>query len=94
MMAEDQAMGVLSWIFFGLIAGIIAKLLTPGADARGCFVTIAIGIAGAALGGFIGTQLGLGTIQGFDLRSLGLAVLGSVLLLLVLRALNRPATVE
>jgi len=84
-------MGVLSWILFGLVAGILARLLTPGSDGRGCFVTIAIGIAGAALGGFIGTQLGLGTIQGFDLRSLGLAVLGSILLLIVLRALNRPA---
>jgi uncharacterized membrane protein YeaQ/YmgE (transglycosylase-associated protein family) len=83
-------MGIVSWLVFGLIAGIIAKLLTPGADARGCFVTIAIGIAGAAIGGFIGAQLGWGGINGFDLRSLGMAVLGSVLLLLVLRALNRP----
>jgi len=87
-------MGVLSWLIFGLIAGLVAKMLTPGSDARGCFVTIAIGIAGAAIGGFIGTQLGLGTIDGFDLRSLGLAVLGSILLLLVLRALNRPTMVE
>lgn len=83
-------MAVLSWILFGLVAGVIAKLLTPGADARGCIVTIVIGIAGAAIGGFIGTRLGLGGIDRFDLRSLGLAVLGSILLLLVLRALSRP----
>jgi uncharacterized membrane protein YeaQ/YmgE (transglycosylase-associated protein family) len=87
-------MGIISWLFFGLIAGLLARMLTPGADARGCFVTIAVGIAGAAIGGFIGTQLGIGTINGFDLRSLGLAVLGSILLLIVLRALNRPAAVD
>jgi uncharacterized membrane protein YeaQ/YmgE (transglycosylase-associated protein family) len=51
-----------------------------------------IGIAGAAIGGWIGTQLGWGTVQGFDLRSLALAVLGSVLLLLVLRALSGRAS--
>jgi uncharacterized membrane protein YeaQ/YmgE (transglycosylase-associated protein family) len=81
-------MGVLSWLIFGFLAGLIAKMLTPGVDARGCIVTIVVGIAGAAIGGWIGTQLGFGTIDGFDLRSLGLAVLGAVLLLLGLRAIS------
>jgi uncharacterized membrane protein YeaQ/YmgE (transglycosylase-associated protein family) len=85
-------MGVISWIVFGLLAGLIAKWLTSGSDPKGCFVTIIIGIVGAAIGGWIGTQLGLGTITGFDLRSLALAVVGAVLLLLVLRAVSgRPA---
>ena len=81
-------MGVLSWLLFGFLAGLIAKLLTPGYDVGGCVVTIVVGIAGAAIGGWIGTQLGFGTIDGFDLRSLALAVLGSILLLLVLRAIR------
>ena len=81
-------MGVLSWIVFGFIAGLIAKLLTSGSDPKGCFVTIVIGIAGAAIGGWIGTQLGLGTIIGFDLRSLALAVMGSIVLLIGLRAVG------
>jgi uncharacterized membrane protein YeaQ/YmgE (transglycosylase-associated protein family) len=85
-------MGVLSWILFGLVAGAVAKLLMPGSgDPRGCLVTVAIGIAGAAIGGWIGTQLGMGKISEFDLRSLGLAVVGSIVLLLILRALQRPA---
>jgi uncharacterized membrane protein YeaQ/YmgE (transglycosylase-associated protein family) len=83
-------MGVLSWIVFGLVAGLLARALTPGPNPHGCFVTIAIGIAGAAIGGWIGTQLGFGKWDGFELRSLGLAILGSIVLLLILRALQGP----
>jgi uncharacterized membrane protein YeaQ/YmgE (transglycosylase-associated protein family) len=51
-------MGVLSWILFGLIVGVIAKLLMPGRDPGGIVVTIVLGIVGAVLGGFLGRQLG------------------------------------
>lgn len=85
-------MGVLSWIVFGLLAGLIAKWLTSGSDPKGCLVTVVIGIVGAAIGGWIGTQLGLGTITGFDLRSLALAVVGAILLLLILRAVGGRIT--
>jgi uncharacterized membrane protein YeaQ/YmgE (transglycosylase-associated protein family) len=81
-------MGALSWIVFGFLAGLIAKWLTSGSDPKGCIVTIVIGIVGAAIGGWVGTQLGLGNVNGFDLRSFALAVAGSVLLLLALRALS------
>ena len=81
-------MGALSWIVMGLLAGLIAKWLTSGSDPKGCLVTIVIGIVGAAIGGWVGTQLGLGTVSGFDLRSVALAVMGSVLLLLILRAVS------
>jgi uncharacterized membrane protein YeaQ/YmgE (transglycosylase-associated protein family) len=81
-------MGALSWIVLGLLAGLIAKWLTSGSDPKGCLVTIVIGIVGAAIGGWVGTQLGLGSVSGFDLRSLALAVMGSVLLLLILRAVS------
>lgn len=84
-------MGVVSWIVFGLLAGLLARALTPGPNPQGCFVTVAIGIAGAAIGGWIATQLGWGHPNGFDVRSLGLAVLGSIVLLLILRALQGPA---
>ena len=84
-------MGALSWIVFGLLAGLIAKWLTSGSDPKGCIVTIVIGIVGAAIGGWIGTQLGLGTISGFDVRSLALAVMGAIVLLLVLRAVSGRA---
>jgi uncharacterized membrane protein YeaQ/YmgE (transglycosylase-associated protein family) len=51
-------MGILSWIVFGLVVGIIAKLLMPGRDPGGFIVTILLGIAGALLGGFIGRAMG------------------------------------
>ncbi len=78
-------MGILSWIVFGLIAGAIAKFLTPGRDPGGCILTIVIGILGALLGGWIATRLGYGGISGFDLRSFVIAILGSILLLLLWR---------
>ena len=80
-------MGCLSWFLVGLIAGGLAKLVMPGRDPGGCIVTSLIGIAGALLGGFVGTFLGLGSFQGFDLRSLGLAVLGSLVVLAIYRVI-------
>jgi uncharacterized membrane protein YeaQ/YmgE (transglycosylase-associated protein family) len=75
-------MGILSWIIFGLLAGALAKFLIPGKDPGGCLITILLGVVGASLGGWIGTQLGFGTVDGFNLGSFGLAVLGAVILLL------------
>lgn len=82
-------MGILSWIIFGLIAGAIAKWVMPGEDPGGCLITIVIGIAGAILGGWIGIQLGIGEgIREFNLRNLFLAIAGSVILLLIYRAIK------
>lgn len=74
-------MGIISWIVFGLIAGVLAKWIMPGRDPGGVIVTILIGVAGAFVGGFVGTLLGLGTVSGFDIRSFFIAVGGAVLLL-------------
>ena len=84
-------MNILTWVLFGLIAGGIAKLIVPGKDAGGCLVTIGIGVAGAVLGGYLGTTLvDWGTVTGFDLKSLGIAVGGSIVLLVLFRLLMRP----
>ena len=74
-------MGILTWIVFGLIAGALAKWIMPGPDPGGILVTILIGILGAVVGGFIGSFIGLGGVEGFDIGSLVIAVLGSLLLL-------------
>lgn len=79
------SMGILSWIVFGLLVGIVAKLLMPGKDPGGLIITIVLGIAGAFLGGFIGTQLGLGGFSGWNFKSFLLAVGGSILLLILYR---------
>ena len=74
-------MGFLSWILLGLIVGVLAKWIMPGPDGGGMILTIALGIAGAFVGGFLGTQLGLGSVSGFGFGSLALAVGGALLLL-------------
>lgn len=78
-------MGILSWIILGLVAGALAKLVMPGKDPGGIIITILIGIGGALLGGLVAAQLGFEGVSGFDVRSLGVALAGSVLLLLIYR---------
>ena len=82
-------MGILLWAVFGLIAGAIAKFLMPGKGPGGIILTIALGIIGAIVGGFIGTQLGFGDVSGFDFRSMLLAVGGGVLVLFLYGLVTR-----
>ncbi|MHB1219653.1 MAG: GlsB/YeaQ/YmgE family stress response membrane protein [Alphaproteobacteria bacterium] len=81
-------MGFLAWVVLGLIAGAIAKWVLPGNDPGGVIVTIVIGIVGAVVGGFIGTALGFGAVDGLNLGSIAIAVLGSIVLLLGFRAVR------
>jgi uncharacterized membrane protein YeaQ/YmgE (transglycosylase-associated protein family) len=74
-------MGIISWVVLGLIVGALAKWIMPGRDPGGIFITIGLGIAGAFVGGFIGSALGLGTVTGFNVGSLALATAGALLLL-------------
>ena len=75
--------GWLWWILIGLLAGLIAKAITPGRDPGGCLVTIVIGIAGAVLAGFIGQQLGwYRQNEGAGFLA---AIVGAILILLVYR---------
>ena len=71
-------MEILGWIVFGLIVGAIARFLVPGpSDFRGCLPTIALGIVGAVIGGFIGKQL---DIKGW---SFVLSLIGAALVLVI-----------
>jgi len=82
-------MGILSWAVFGLIAGVLAKWIMPGKDPGGILITILLGIGGAVVGGFIGTQLGFGDVTGFNLQSFLVAVGGALLLLLGYRMITK-----
>lgn len=82
-------MGILSWIIFGLIAGVVAKFLMPGRDGGGFIMTILLGVAGAFVGGWIGTQLGFGNVTGFNLNSFFTAIVGALALLFVYRVLKK-----
>jgi uncharacterized membrane protein YeaQ/YmgE (transglycosylase-associated protein family) len=80
-------MGILSWIVFGLVVGIIAKLLMPGRDPGGFIVTILLGIAGALVGGFIGRAMGFygdGQTAGYLV-----SILGAIILLALYRMMVR-----
>ena len=80
-------MGILSWIVFGLVVGIIAKLLMPGRDPGGFIVTILLGIAGALLGGFVGRAMGFyGPSQGAGWL---MSIVGAIVLLLLYRLVAR-----
>ena len=72
-------MDILLWIVFGLVVGIVAKLIMPGHDPGGIFLTIILGVVGAMLGGWIGRVMGLyreGEAAGFIM-----AVVGAVIIL-------------
>ena len=70
-------MGIIGWVLFGGVVGVIAKLLMPGRDPGGFVITILLGIAGALLGGFLGRALGL--YREGDPVGYIMAVIGSIL---------------
>ncbi|KKD01060.1 GlsB/YeaQ/YmgE family stress response membrane protein [Photobacterium sp. WH77] len=76
-------MGIFSWIILGLIAGALAKWLMPGKDGGGWIVTMALGIVGAFVGGWVGSLIGLGPVTGVNIGSLITATLGAFIVLLV-----------
>ena len=77
--------GILGWILFGLIVGVIAKLIMPGRDPGGIIVTMLLGIVGAVLGGFLGRSLGFYGPQ----QAAGwlMSIVGAILVLLLYRVL-------
>ena len=84
-------MGLLAWILLGLFAGAIARAIIPGrTEPGGCIGTTAVGILGALLGGFLASALHIGHIHDFfNLGTWLIAIAGSVILLLIIRAVAR-----
>ena len=76
-------MSIIGWILFGLVVGVIGKLLMPGRDPGGFVITILLGVAGALVGGFIGQALGL--YQPDEPAGFIMAVIGSIILLVIYR---------
>ena len=79
-------LAIVGWILFGLIVGLVAKLVTPGQDPGGIVMTTALGIVGAILGGFVGRLLGL--YQAGQGAGYIMATLGAVLILFVYRQVS------
>jgi len=81
---------ILGWILFGLLAGAVARALTPGKHGIGCFGTLAVGVIGALLGGLLGEAVFGDEVDfGWDLKPFLLSVAGAIVLLLGLNALRR-----
>ena len=83
--------GILGWILFGLVVGVIAKLVMPGRDPGGIFVTIILGIVGAVVGGFAGRAMGFygpGQSAGWLM-----SIAGAIIVLAVYRMFTRRRTV-
>jgi uncharacterized membrane protein YeaQ/YmgE (transglycosylase-associated protein family) len=74
-------MGIFSWIILGLIAGALAKWLMPGEQGGGWIITMVLGIAGAFVGGWLGTLVGIGSVTGINVVSVLTAAVGAVIVL-------------
>lgn len=83
-------MSIIAWIVLGFLAGVIAKAIMPGAERVGIILTTVLGIAGALLGGFLATALGLGDPidEFFDLSTWVAAVAGALIILFLWNALR------
>lgn len=85
-------MSIIGWILFGLVVGVVAKLLMPGRDPGGMIVTVLLGIVGALIGGFIGRLLGW--YGESDPVGFIMAVIGAILVLFAYRKISRPSSVQ
>jgi uncharacterized membrane protein YeaQ/YmgE (transglycosylase-associated protein family) len=83
-------MGIIAWIIIGLLAGLIAKAIVPGKDPGGVIITMLLGVVGGLLGGYLGKVLfHVDSIDGFfDVSTWIAAIAGSVIVLLIYRAVT------
>jgi uncharacterized membrane protein YeaQ/YmgE (transglycosylase-associated protein family) len=85
-------MGLLTWICVGLVAGFIAELAVGGGlggiSIERLIVTILLGVGGAILGGFVSSYMGWGDVTGFNVRSLVIATLGAIAVVVVWHAIS------
>ena len=90
-------MSIVGWIVVGLLAGAIARWVVRD-DRSGCIYTMVVGVLGALIGGALMSAIDSRGVDEFSLRSIGVAALGAILLLLVLQGLSgrdrrrRPGT--
>lgn len=82
-------MSILAWIVLGGLAGWIASLIMKTDSSQGILLNIIVGIVGAALGGVVFRMIGESGVTGFNLYSLLVSVLGSIILLAMVRLVSR-----
>ena len=87
-------MSIIAWIVLGLLAGLIAKAIMPGAERIGIIITTVLGVVGAMLGGFLATALGFGdpVDEFFDISTWLAAIVGAMIVLFVWNAISNRRT--
>ena len=84
-------MSIIAWIVLGLLAGLIAKAIMPGAERIGLILTTVLGVVGAILGGFLAAALGFGDPidEFFDISTWIAAIVGALVILFIWNAISR-----
>jgi uncharacterized membrane protein YeaQ/YmgE (transglycosylase-associated protein family) len=81
-------MGILAWIIFGALAGWIASMIMGTNEEQGALANIIVGVVGAFIGGLVFNLFGADNVTGFNIYSLLVAIIGSVILLAILKAIR------
>lgn len=82
-------MGIILWIIFGALVGWVASLLMKTDAQQGVLLNIIVGVIGAVIGGWLMGVIGKGGVEGFNLYSFIVALLGACVLIAIVRALRR-----
>jgi uncharacterized membrane protein YeaQ/YmgE (transglycosylase-associated protein family) len=85
-------MSILAWVVLGLISGFIASKII-NRSGEGFLMDVLLGIAGAVVGGFLFNAFGAVGVTGFNLYSMGVAVIGAIVILVVYHALFRRSSI-
>ncbi len=80
-------MSILAWIVLGLVSGFIASKIV-NKSGEGLVLDIVLGVVGAVVGGFIFNAVGASGVNGFNVWSLFVAVLGAIIVLAIKHALT------
>ena len=78
-------MGIIAWIVFGFIIGLLARAIVPGRQSMGFIMTTLLGVAGSLIGGFIANALSGGTMQIHGAGFIG-SLIGAVVLVFIVSA--------
>ncbi len=82
-------MGIITWPIFGLIVGALARYFLPGPDSMGLFATLALGVAGSFVGGFLASLIFTGTNVGLQPSGWIGSIAGAMIVLLIVRHLRK-----
>jgi uncharacterized membrane protein YeaQ/YmgE (transglycosylase-associated protein family) len=86
-------MSILGWIFFGLIAGFIASKIVRG-EGQGCLLNVALGLVGAVVGGALFSALGDQVFWQFSIKSMFVAIIGAIIVLVLYHAIMGNRTLR